>query len=108
MSRRHHDLTAINAASWAEALRRDQVLRPLAESDSPVSRSEADAIASRLGISQRWAFALLRCLRADLRTSTLLARDCGRPRGMRLLQPEVEAVVEGQVMDFYATAENPS
>jgi len=108
VSRRHHDLTAINAASWAEALRRDQVLRPLAESDSPVSRSEADAIASRLGISQRWAFALLRRLRADLRTSTLLARDCGRPRGMRLLQPEVEAVVEGQVMDFYATAEKPS
>ncbi len=108
MSGRPDDLAAVDAASWAEALRRDQVLRPLAESDGPVSRSEAGAVASRLGISQRWAFALLRRLRADLRTTALLTRDRGRPRGLRLLQPEVEAVVEEQVRDYYATAQKPS
>jgi len=108
VSRRPDDLTAIDAASWAEALRRDELLRPLAEADSPVSRSEASAVAGRLGISQRWAFVLLRRLRADLRTSALLARDEGRPRGLRLLQPEVEAIVEGQVRNYFATAQKPS
>jgi putative transposase len=108
VSGRPDNLTAVDAASWAEALRRDQVLRPLAESDGPVSRFEACAVASRLGISQRWAFALLRRLRADLRTSALLARDRGRPRGLRLLQPEVEAVVEEQVRDYFAIAQKPS
>jgi putative transposase len=108
VSGRPNDLAGIDAASWAEALRRDQVLRPLAESDGPVSRSEAGAVANRLGISQRWAFALLRRLRADLRTSALLARDRGRPRGLRMLQPEVEAVVEGQVSGYYATVQKPS
>ena len=108
MSGRVDGLTAIDAASWAEALRRDRVLRPLAESDGPVSRSEASAVAGRLGISQRWAFVLLRRLRADRRTSALLERDRGRPIGLRLLQPEVEAVVEEQVRGYYATAQNPS
>jgi putative transposase len=108
MSGHADDLTAIDAAAWAEALRRDQALRPLAEAEGPVSRSDADAAANQLGISQRWAFALLRRLRADLRTSALLARDPGRPRGLRLLKPEVEAVVEGQVRDYYATAQKPS
>ena len=64
-------------------------------------------MASRLGISQRWAFALLRRLRADLRTSALVARDRGRPVGLRLLQPEVEAVVGEQVKGYYATAQKP-
>lgn len=108
MSRRPDDLTGIDAASWAEALRRDELLRPLVEADSPVSRSEASAVAGRLGISQRWAFVLLRRLRADLRTSALVARGRGRPRGLRLLQPEVEAVVEGQVRDYFATTQKPS
>ena len=108
MSRRPDDLTAIDAASWAEALRRDEVLRPLVEADSPVSRSEASAVAGRLGISQRWAFALLRRLRADLRTSALVARERGRPRGLRLLQPEVEAVIEGQIRDHFASVQKPS
>jgi len=102
------DLTAIDAASWAEALRRDEVLRPLAESDRPVSRSEASAVAGRLGISSRWAFVLLRRLRADLRTSALLARNRGRSSGLRLLQPEVEAIVEEQVRGYYATAQRPT
>lgn len=107
MSGRTDGLTAIDAASWAEALRRDKVLRPLAESDRPVSRSEASAVAGRLGISQRWAFVLLRRLRADRRTSALLERDRGRPVGLRLLQPGVEAVVEEQVRGYYATAQKP-
>lgn len=38
----------------------------------------------------------------------MLARDRGRPRGLRLLQPEVEAVVEEQVRGYYATAQKPS
>lgn len=107
MSGRPDDLTAIDAASWAEALRRDEVLRPLAEADSPVSRSEASAVAGRLGISQRWAFALLSRLRADLRTSALLARERGRPRGLRLLQPEVEAVIEEQIRNYFASVQKP-
>lgn len=105
---RPDELTDVDAASWAEALRRDGVLRPLAEFDSPVSRSEATAVAGRLGISQRWAFVLLGRMRADLRTSALVARNRGRPLGLRLLQPEVEAVIEGQVRDYFASVQKPS
>lgn len=41
MSRGADDLTSAGAASWAEALRRDEVLRLFAESDNPVSQSKA-------------------------------------------------------------------
>jgi putative transposase len=107
MSERPDGLTAIDPTTWAEALRRNEVLRPLAEADT-VTRAEASAAAGRLGISERWVFVLLSRLRADLRTSALVDHDRGRPRGLRLLRAEVEAVIEGQVTNYFASVQKPS
>jgi len=101
------ELNTISKADWAEALRRDQILRPLVERDGPVSRLEAHDVAERLGISARWAFTLLKRLRADRRASALAPRERGRPRGLKLLDTLVEAIIEERIKVFFASAERP-
>ena len=102
------ELAAIAAAAWDEAVRRDKVLRPLAERECGVSRAEVAAAAGRLGISERWTFALIGRLRADRRASALVPRERGRPRGSRLLLDGVEAVVAAQIGGYFAAAQKPS
>lgn len=102
------ELTAIAAAGWAEAVRRDKVLRPLAEREGVVSRAEAAEAAGRLGISERWAFVLIGRLRVDTRTSALAPRERGLLCGARLLPDDVEAVVAGQIGGYFAGTQRPS
>ncbi len=102
------ELTAVAATAWEKAVRRDKVLRPLAEREGAVSRAEVAAAAGRLGISERWAFALIGRLRADRRASALVPRERGRPFGSKLLLDDVEAVVAGQIGGYFAAVQKPS
>jgi putative transposase len=94
-------------ATWAEAHRRERVIRPL------ISATTVDAAAARqamaeLGISRSRLFELLRNYRADPQALTLLPRKSGRIRGERRLSEQHEALIARALADCYLTSNKPS
>ena len=79
------DLATVSAADWAEAQRREAVIRPLAER-ARCSVAHAEAAAQVLGLSSRRIYMLIRAYRASggLLTSLIPGRSQGGPGKSRL------------------------
>lgn len=92
---------------WAEAVRREAVIRPLAGLSRP-GRHEIEGASGTLGLSPPRVYALLRSFRAHPVTASLLPRRPGPAKGARLLGPSMEAQIETAIQAVYLQPERPT
>ena len=100
------DVTTVSEAAWAEARRRAEILRPLAEN---AGRSKADvkAAAVRLGCRVVRAYALLSRYLTDPTVTGLLPMRRGRKRNASRLPAEMDALVDRAIESVYLTRARP-
>jgi len=94
-------------ADWAEAVRREAVIRPL----SAVSRLKSHLVAEasrNLGLSNRRIYGLLDGFRKNPVTASLLPRKSGPKKGARQLDAKVDAQIEAAIDDVYLKREQPT
>jgi putative transposase len=94
-------------ADWAEAVRREAVIRPL----SAVSRLKSHLVAEasrKLGLSNRRVYGLLDGFRKNPVTASLLPRKSGPKKGSRQLDAKVDAQIEAAIDDVYLKREQPT
>lgn len=94
-------------ADWAEAVRREAVIRPL----SAVSRRKSHLVAEasrQLGLSNRRIYGLLDGFRRNPVTASLLPRKPGPKKGARQLDAKVDAQIEAAIDDVYLKREQPT
>jgi putative transposase len=94
-------------ADWAEAVRREAVIRPL----SAVSRLKSHLVAEaarNLGLSERRIYGLLDAFRETPVTASLLPQKPGPKKGTRQLDAKVDAQIEAAIDDVYLKREQPT
>ena len=91
---------------WAVARHREAIIRPLA-ARSPLTPMVVDETAHTLKLSRSLVYQLVAQYRKRPQTSTLLLGHSGRPRGLRVLEPEREAVIDNAIQNYYLTRERP-
>jgi putative transposase len=94
-------------AAWGVALRREAVIRPLAEQPRLSAESIAEA-ANELGLSRSILYKLLQRYRRRPQTSSLLPWKRGRKPDEPLLSDEREALLNACIDEFYLQPERPS
>ncbi|GBQ28874.1 transposase [Gluconacetobacter sacchari DSM 12717] len=94
-------------AAWQEAVRRSEVLRPLAESQERSAAAVASA-AARLGLSIPQTYRLLRKFRSEMQSSALLCQTRGPRRGSARVAPVVERLIEEAIEKEYLRREKPT
>ena len=92
---------------WAEAVRREAVIRPLVEAPR-LGRPAVLAAASSLGLSMPRIYRLVRNFRNHPVTASLAARRSGPAKGWRRLDPAIEARVEAALDAVYLKPERPT
>ena len=97
----------ISDERWAEAVRREPAIRPLAARDRNGPASVAVA-ARELGLSKAQVYRLIKAFRAKPVTQSLVTNKPGPRKGTRLLQPEVEAIIEEAIDTVFKRRERPS
>ena len=100
-------LSSASDADWAEAVRREAVIRPLAT----VSRLKLHLIteaSGKLGLSSRRIYGLLDGFRKNPVTASLLPRKSGPQKGARQLDAKVDAQIEAAIDDVYLKREQPT
>ncbi len=100
-------LHAAAEGEWAEAVRRETVIRSLVEPARRGRGAVADA-AIRLGLSVPQVYRLVREFRSQPVTTSLLSRKRGLTSGSRLLDPAVEARVGTAIEAIYLQPERPT
>jgi len=93
--------------TWALGEERPKILTELAMSQR-TTRAAVIAAAQELGIHRSQCYELLRRFRHSPTVTSLLPRTPGRGRGVRMLKPEVEAVVETAIDEFYLSRRCPT
>jgi putative transposase len=94
-------------ADWAEAVRREAVIRPLSAASHLKSHLVAEA-SRQLGLSNRRIYGLLSAFRQNPVTTSLLPRKPGPQKGVRQLDAEVDAQIEAAIEDVYLKREKPT
>lgn len=89
-------------------MRREAVVRPLAERGGRLGRAAVAAAAAQLGLSTWHTNRLVNLFRAKPVTSSLVLAKPGPRKGARRLQPAVEAAIERSVEGFYEAPEKPT
>jgi putative transposase len=92
---------------WAEAVRREAVIRPLAVSARPGSIAVKVA-STRLGLSIPQIYRLVRGFRNLPVTASMLSRRRGQAKGSRRLDPAFEARIEAAIVTLYLQPERPT
>jgi hypothetical protein len=92
---------------WAEAVRREGIIRLLAEGQV-AGRGAVRVAARQLGLSVPRRYRLLREFRARPVTDALLLRRSGPARGFRRLAPAIESKVEAAIDAVYMLFERPT
>jgi putative transposase len=100
------DLTDVSAASWAEAVRRLQIIRSLAEKEGR-TRDDARAAAALLGCRVAQVYSLLRRYMGAPSASSLLPRRPGPCTGLSRLSPEIDAVIDLAIATMYLSKQRP-
>ena len=100
-------LTSPSDAEWAEAVRREAVIRPLFETSHLKSHRVAEA-SRQLGLSTRRIYGLLSAFRQNPVTTSLLSRKPGPQKGVRQLDAEVDAQIETAIENVYLKREKPT
>ena len=102
------DLSLIPEASWSEARRRAEVIRPLAERDHR-PRSMVQAAAAALGLSERQTYTLLRrCREAGGELTALVPGRSSGGRSRPRTAPASEAALRRVVQEVYLTPQKPT
>ncbi|MEA2730711.1 MAG: putative transposase [Acetobacteraceae bacterium] len=92
---------------WAEAVKKEAVIRPLAEG-SKIGRAAVEAAAQALGLSVPRIYALVYAFRSQPATTSMLLRRPGQAAGARRLDPAIDALVEAAIDAIYLTPERPT
>ena len=100
-------LHSASERDWAEAVRREAVIRPLAEIGRLGSVAVQDA-SRRLGLSIPHIYRLVRAFRRQPVTASMVPRRRGQAKGGRRLDPAVEARVEAAIQAIYLRPERPT
>ena len=93
-------------SEWGLALRREAVIRPLAERDSLTPTTVLEA-AQALNLSRSVTYDLIARYRRRPQTSTLLVGRKGRKQNSRFLGADIESVIQNAIHQFYLTRERP-
>jgi putative transposase len=99
-------LQEIPEPAWQEAVRRDAIIRSLAQCERP-GRAAVVLAANQLGLSVSQIYRLLGAFRAKPVTQTLVVAARGRKKGSRLLPPTVETAIERGIATIHKTREKP-
>ena len=94
------DLTTLPEAAWAEANRRSQIVRQLAENPRR-TRADVRAAAAKLGCSIARTYTLLDRFIAEPTVTSLLPRRRGPTTGLSRLRPEMDALVDQVIESMY-------
>jgi putative transposase len=94
-------------AEWAEAVRREAVLRPLSTQAS-LAPLELKTAAHNLSVSRASVYKLLRIFRGNPVTASLLPRKPGPAKGTRLLDEAMEAQITSSIEAAYLKRERPT
>lgn len=97
----------VSDGDWAEAVRREAVIRPLVAMPR-LGRSAVLMAAGILGLSEARTYVLIRTFRAQPVAASLLPRRSGPPKGLRRLDPAVEKRVEAAIEGIYLKPERPT
>src|SRR4051794_32955608 len=93
--------------TWAEAVRRAAVIRPLT-SETTSRPTAVQAAADALGISVSRVYRLVRAFRRRPLTQSLVLNKPGPRPGTRVLSPEVELRIEDAIETVFKQRERPS
>jgi len=92
--------------AWAEAVRREAVVRP-PRCAATLFAGEVAVGAAALGLSRSQTLSLVRAFRADPATATLVRGRCGVKAGTRLLPPAVGACIDEAYREVFLRPERP-
>lgn len=106
-ARRPFAALSIPDAAWAEAVRREAVIRPLAARDRP-GKAAVQAAARQLGLSAPQVYALVRAFRAHPVTASLVSRKPGPSKGSRRFAPVLDRLVEDAIGAVFLQPEKPT
>ncbi|KAA5608271.1 Mu transposase C-terminal domain-containing protein [Rhodovastum atsumiense] len=104
------DRSSLPSASdevWAEAARREAVIRPLAQAPR-LTRAVVTTAAHVLDLSIPHVYRLIQAFRRRPETASLLLSQPGPAKGRRRLDPAVEARIEAALARVYLQPERPT
>lgn len=100
------DLAAISEADWAEAKRREAVIRPLAK--QPTSKAQRQAAMQTLGLVERRVYMLVRAYRQSGGLLTSLVPDkTDGGRGKSRLSENQDLIIQEAIEAVYLTRQRP-
>ena len=105
--KRKIDKLDVDDDRWREAVAREAIIRPLA-TGGPLTPREVKTACRALGLRRARLYALIERYRSDPVTSSMLVGKPGPSRGARHLVPEVEAVIEEAIGNYYFNRLKPS
>jgi putative transposase len=86
--------------AWQEACRRESVVRPMV-AERRLSRQAMTEACAQLGLRKSQVYELLRRYRSDPRITSLVPSSGGTTKGADRLAPEIAAVIEQCIEQFY-------
>jgi putative transposase len=98
---------AASDEAWAEAVRREAVIRPLAAAPR-LSKAAVGVAARALGLSAPRVYGLLRVFRRQPVTASLLPTQPGPTKGTRRLAGAIEAKIDAAIEAVYLKRERPT
>lgn len=101
------DLRMASDADWAEAHRREKIIRPLTSLTRIPGDVAIDAM-EQLGLGRARFHGLLQLYRASPIAAALLPRPRGREKGEQRLSAAVEQLIARGIAEYYLTLEKPS
>jgi putative transposase len=100
------DLSDADDDEWEVAVRRAEVVRKLlAGGDARVSAIAAAA--KELGVSRPTIYRMMSRFAPTGRTASLLPMIIGRPRGSRVLDSDIEGIIEREIQSFFLRPVRP-
>jgi len=100
-------LLEIGEEQWAEAVRREAVVRSLASQPNS-SRAIVSGAARDLGLSTAQLYRLIRLYRANPVTQSIVAKKPGPARGTRRLPLEIEGIIAQAIEATFLRRERPT
>ena len=98
---------SVSDAAWAEAVRREAVIRPLAAEPRLGKAAIAETV-QQLGLRAAQVYSLVRAFRAHPVTASLAPSRPGPAKGTRRLDPALDGQIEAAINAVYLRAERPT
>jgi putative transposase len=96
--------TPEETAAWREGIRRHEAIRGLLNRhEGPLRLTDVRNVAWDLGVSQATLYRLIGVFKLIGTVESLRPRKGGRPKGLRLLDPKIEAIIAKCIREIYLT-----